>query len=203
MKLYHSPTSPYVRKCMVLLHEAGALDRVELVAAKGTPLDASAMPLGQNPLGKIPVLERADGPSLFDSRVITRFLDDTLGAGLYPASRLWEVMTLEALADGITDAALLMTYESRLRPEDKRWDDYTEGQWTKIARSAETVEARWMPMLSGPIDMGQIAFACALAYVDFRHGARDWRAACPSLAAWYAKMAERESMTATIPPEGA
>lgn len=84
MRLYHSPTSPFVRKVMVLLHEVGALDRVTLVPAAGTPLDPGTMPVDRNPLGKIPALERPEGPTLYDSRVITRYLDETLKAGLYP-----------------------------------------------------------------------------------------------------------------------
>ena len=203
MKLYHSPTSPYVRKCVVLLHEAGALDQVEQVAAHGTPMDSSKMPVSHNPLGKIPVLEREDGPALADSRVITRYLNDKLGGSFYPETRLYEVLTLEALADGMTDAALLMTYEGRLRPEDSRWPDYADAQWDKIGRTLDQIEARWMPHLAGPLDMGQIALACCLAYVDFRHGVRAWRDGRRGLAAWFEKIAARDSMMATVPPEGA
>ena len=57
MRLFHSPTSPYVRKVMVLLHETGLLPRVELVAAQGTPVDPGSMPVDRNPLGKIPALD--------------------------------------------------------------------------------------------------------------------------------------------------
>ena len=64
MRLFHSPTSPYVRKCMVLLHESGMLDQVDLISATGTPVDTGSMPLAHNPLGKIPALERDDGPAL-------------------------------------------------------------------------------------------------------------------------------------------
>ena len=118
MRLFHSPTSPYVRKVMVLLHESGLLDQVELVTGSGTPLDPGAAPLDANPLGKVPALEREDGPALFDSRVICRYLDDRAKAGLYPTgAALWDTLVLEAAADGILDAALLMVYESRLRPE--------------------------------------------------------------------------------------
>ena len=82
MRLYHAPASPFVRKVMVLLHEVGSSDLVTLVPASGTPLDPGTMPVDRNPLGKIPALERADGPTLHDSRVITRYLDETLRAGL-------------------------------------------------------------------------------------------------------------------------
>lgn len=200
MKLYHSPTSPYVRKVVVLLREMGKLDAVEMVSAGGTPLDAGTLPLSQNPLGKIPALERADGPALYDSRVITRYLDTVLKGGMYPEPpRLWETLTLEATADGILDAAILMVYEKRLRPEGMQFVDWEEAQWGKVARALDTVESRWMAYLSGPLDAGQIALGCALGYVDFRLGARNWRAGRTNLAGWAETFMARKSMVATVP----
>ena len=201
MRLFHSPTSPYVRKCMVLLHESGMLDQVTLIAATGTPVDAGSMPLAQNPLGKIPALERDDGPALYDSRVICRYLDGLSGKRFYLAEpRLWDTLTVEATGDGITDAAVLMVYEVRVRPEDKRYAPWVEGQWAKIGRALDALESRWMDHLTGPLDMGQISTACALGYVDFRHGARAWRDGRPDLATWYDAFAKRPSMQATVPP---
>ncbi|MCB6177865.1 glutathione S-transferase [Rhodobacter sp. Har01] len=199
MKLYHSTTSPYVRKVMVLVAEAG-ISGVELVHASGTPVDPGTMPVDHNPLGKIPALVTDDGHAIYDSRVICRYLDSLAGAGLYPAPpRLWDTLTLEATADGILEAAVLMVYEARIRPEDRRYDPWTEGQWAKIARALDALEQRWMDHLEGPLDMGQVAVACALGYLDFRHSARAWRAAHPDLAAWEAEFSARPSMTATQP----
>ena len=200
MRLYHSATSPFVRKVTVALRELGLADQVELVSASGTPLDPGSVPLGRNPIGKVPVLERADGPALYDSRVICRYLDELAGGRLYPAKpRLWETLTLEATADGILDAAVLMVYENRLRPEASRSTPWVEGQWQKVARALEAVEGRWIAHLAGPLDMAQIAMGCALGYLDFRHAARDWRAGHPALAAWEARFAERPAMQETKP----
>ena len=128
MRLYHSPTSPYARKVTVLLAETGQTGAVTLVAVAGTPLDTGTMPLAHNPLGKIPALERAEGGALYDSRVICRYLDDRAGGRLYPpAPRLWDTLTLEATADGILDAAILMVYEARIRPEPLRFADWSRG----------------------------------------------------------------------------
>jgi glutathione S-transferase len=75
------------------------------------------MPVDRNPLGKIPALERPDGPTLYDSRVITRYLDDILHARLYPAApHLWDTLVIEATGDGIAEAAVLMRYELHVRP---------------------------------------------------------------------------------------
>jgi glutathione S-transferase len=200
MKLYFSPTSPYVRKISVLIHEAG-IAGVERVTATGTPVDPGTLPIDRNPLGKVPALDRPDGPTLYDSRVICRYLDTRFDAGFYPAPpRLWDTLTLEATADGILDAALLMVYENRIRPEDKRHAPWVEAQWAKVDRSLDALEGRWIPHLTGSIDMGQIALACALGYLDFRHDTRTWRAGRPHLAAWQAAFAQRPSMLASQPP---
>ena len=201
MKLYHSPTTPFGRKVMVLILETGIASRVDVISASGTPLATGSMPLDRNPLGKIPALQLDDGSTIYDSRVICRYLDDLTGAGLYPAKpKLWQTLKLEATADGILDAAILMAYELRLRPEDKRFPDWLEAQWAKIARALDAAEAGWIDHLSGPLDMAQIALACALTYLDFRHAARDWRQTRPLLAKWEAAFAARPSMQATLPP---
>ncbi|WP_171097621.1 MULTISPECIES: glutathione S-transferase [unclassified Ruegeria] len=201
MKLYHSHTSPYVRKVMVLLHETNQLEDVALETVAGTPITPAAPLLGKAPLTKVPALERPDGPTLFDSRVICAFLDARAGGQFYPeGARRWDVLTLEALADGILDAALLMTYEDRLRPDDKKWEPWVESQWVKIDRACAVLNQRWMAHLSGPFDMGHIAVACALGYLDLRHEARGWRNGNDALAAWYETISQRPSMMATVPP---
>lgn len=184
----------------VLLHEAGASDRVTLVPASGNPLDPGTLPVDRNPLGKIPALERPDGPTLYDSRVITRYLDDLLHTGLYPAApHLWDTLVIEATGDGIAEAAVLMRYEMHVRPEASRSPDWVEAQWQKIARALAAVEERWTSHLEGPLDMGQIALGCALGYLDLRHAERDWRRDHPALAAWWQGFAARPAMVATHP----
>lgn len=201
MRLYHSPTTPFGRKVMVLILEAGLEGDIEVVSASGSPLDPGSMPLDRNPLGKIPALERDDGPAIYDSRVICRYLDSISGSRLYPAApRLWETLTLEATADGILEAALSMVYEVRMRPQERRFDGWVEGQWTKVARALDAIEAQWMDHLNGPLDMGQVAVGCALGYLDFRLDARNWREGRAALAAWEAGFAARGSMQATRPP---
>lgn len=199
MKLISSPLSPFVRKVRVLLLESGLADQVEVVDVTTTPLETNPQAAAANPLGKIPALVRLDGPAIHDSRVITRYLDARAGGRFYPEARLWEVLTLEAIAEGIMEAALAMTYEARFRPEDMRYAPWVEGQWAKAARALDAIEARWMSHLAGPLDMSHIALGCALGYLDFRHDARGWRDGHPAQEAWYAKMSARESMVKTAP----
>lgn len=201
MKLYHAPASPFVRKVMIALHEADMLDSVELVPVTISPVAPGDQVPAHNPLGKIPCLVRPNGASLYDSRVITRYLASLAPkAKLYPEGEaLWDALTLEATADGIMEAAVLMTYERRIRPEDMVYDPWLDAQWQKIDRSLKVLEDRWMPHLNGPVSLPVLAVAAALGYVDLRHEDRNWRAAHPVLAAWEANIAARASLVATIP----
>lgn len=203
MKLSYSPTSPYVRKVMVLLHETGQADDVTLETMMTTPLAPDAALLSKNPLTKVPALERDEGPTLYDSRVICAYLDDRAGGKLYPTgARRWDTLTLEATADGILDAALSMVYEGRMRPEDKQMPEWIEGQWGKIERAVSALNTRWVSHLSGPLTMGHIAVGCALGYLDFRHNARNWRKGNDALAKWFDMFDSRPSMQETAPPKG-
>lgn len=199
--LYTSPTTPFGRKITVQIREAGLVDSVKIKEVSGTPLAPGSLPTDVNPLGKIPALEMNDGSVIYDSRVISRYLDEISGASLYPdVPYLWETLTLEATADGILDAGLLMAYELRLRPEANRFPEWLEAQYAKVVRALDTIEGQWMELLYRPLDMGQIAMGCALGYLDLRHGVRNWRAGRPRLAQWEAEFSKRPSMVATRPP---
>ncbi len=199
MKLYTSMPSPFGRKVKVMLMETGLLDDTQVIEVVTTPFATDPAVAAANPSGKIPALLREEGPTLYDSRVICRYLDARAGSGLYPESRIWEVLTLEATADGILEAALAMVYEHRFRPEDKVMPEWVEAQWARVARSLDVLEARWMAHLSGKTDAGHIALGCALGYLDFRHAARDWRSGHEALSRWYDGFSARDSMVHTAP----
>lgn len=200
MKLFSSNASPYVRKVRVVIREAKLTDRIEEVPTPTTLLESNPGLTAANPLARVPSLTRDEGPTLYDSRVICRYLDATAGAGLYPEARLWEVLTLEATADGILDSAVTgISYEKRLRPAEKVMEEWMDAHWAKVARAVKVVNDRWMSNLAGPVDIGQIAMGCALGYLDFRHDERNWRQGCDALSEWYARFAERDAMKATAP----
>ena len=202
MKLVSSPASPFARKVRVVIRELGLTGEVEEMRVATTPLATAEAVRAANPLGKIPALIRDGGRALHDSRVITRYLDARAGGGLYPQERLWEVLTLESIADGIMDAAILCVYEGRLRPEAQRSPEWVAAQWNKVISALDAVNGRWMGHLAGPLDAGQIALGCALGYLDFRHGARDWRQGRDALAGWFAGFDSRPAMAATRPSDG-
>lgn len=199
MQLIMSPASPFVRTVRVMLRETGLIDRVEEVAVATTPLASAAEALAANPTGKIPSLTRADGPAIYDSRVITRYLDDMADSNLYPKASLYEVLTLEATANAIMDATVSMSYEVRLRPENEQSSDWIEAQWGKASAGIAAINARWMSHLNGPLNMAQIATSCALGYIDLRHDARNWRNGNEALSKWQETFEARPSMQATKP----
>ena len=199
MNLLANPASPSVRKVRIVLHETGQLDEVEQVELTTSPMDTNPMVAASNPVGKIPALVREDGCTLYDSRVICRFLDARKNAGLYPAAHVWETLTLEATGDGVIEATLAIVYEHRLRKPEGVSEDWIAAQWAKIDRGLDALNARWMSHLNGPLDAGQIAVGAALGYLDFRQPQRDWRPGRDALAAWYATFSQRPSMLATAP----
>jgi glutathione S-transferase len=184
---------------MVVLHETGLVNEVELIPAAVSPVTTGDPALERNPLGKIPTLVTDDGVALYDSRVITRYLDDRAGSGLYGAAGAWDVLTLEATGDGICDAGVAIVYEARFREEEMRNQAWLDGQWGKVERTLDALGTRWADHLEGPLDIGQIAVGCALGYLDFRLPERDWRQGRDGLAAWYARIAERPAFAATTP----
>ncbi len=199
MKLYSSGPSPFARKVRVLLLETEQQADVEILDTKTTPMAHDPALVGVNPVGKIPALERPDGPTLYDSRVICRFLDARAGGRLYPEARLWDTLVLEATAEGIMEAAVAMTYEMRFRSGPQLMPDWLDAQWSRVDRSLDALTARWMSHLYGPLDMGQIAVGCALDYLDLRHADRGWRQNRDALAAWHKGFAQRPAMIDTAP----
>ncbi len=201
MKLFYSPTSPFVRKCLVTAHELGLAERLELKPAAAHPVNRDRSVVKHNPLGKVPTLVTDTGTVFFDSRVICEYFNDLGGGHLLPTAgeTRFAILTDQALADGLMDAAVLARYESALRPEHLRWPDWLGGQMEKVSSALSDVERR-AAAWGRRVDLGVIALGCALGYLDFRYPDIGWRDSSPSLARWYEQFATRESMTKTRPP---
>ena len=198
MKILFSPTSPYVRKCLVAAHELGLSDRLQLLPSNAHPVQRDQEIIRNNPLGKVPTFFTDDGQVLYDSRVICEYLNDLAGGALFPASgaKRWETLTLQALGDGVLDAALLARYEDVARPEPLRWPEWRAGQLDKAETSLAHLNAR-PALLEGRLDIGAIAVGCALWYLDLRFPDFEWRNRFPEVARWAEAFGRRPSMTAT------
>lgn len=203
MRLHSNPASPFGRKVKVLAIETGLFDRIEVHQVQTTPVGPDPSLVADNPLAKIPCLVLADGFALYDSRVICEYLD-TLHGGprMFPPEgpARWAALQLQSLADGTTEAALLARYESFLRPEPQRWLAWIDGQLDKVTRGLDRIESVEASSFGERLDIGVIAVACALGYLDFRFPAMAWRTSRPTLEAWYEQFATRPSMLATKPP---
>ncbi len=201
MKLFHAAASPFVRKVMVVVHETGLDGRIELIAGATTPVDANPDLARSNPVGKIPALVLGDGTTLAGSALICEYLDSQHdGVRMIPASGVvrWQVLGLQAICDGMLDAAVLNRYETMMRPEDLRWDAWSAGQMGKVDRVMDSLEMAAADF-GDRVDLGTISAGCACGYLDFRYADRDWRGSRPALAAWYADFSGRPSMQATKP----
>lgn len=194
-----SPPSPFGRQIKIAAKHLGLMDRIAIEPADTmNPEDTLRQ---QNPLGKIPILITEDGLALYDSRVILDYLDHMAGGGkIVPADETrFAVSVIQSLANGITDAAILIVYEGRYRAADMRVATWVEYQSEKIARGLSTLEA-CPPPLDGDIHIGHIAIAAALGYQDFRFDGH-WREGHPNLVAWLEAFAAKVPAFAETMPE--
>lgn len=198
MRLKFGPNSPFVRKVLILAIELGLEGRIEKELVNLSPYEPDASVVAINPLGKIPAFVTDDGMALFDSTVVCEYLSALAGdATWYPAARntRWHALRCNALANGILEAAQLVRLE-QIRPEPFRYDKWVQAQTTKVQRAIAFLEDR----PPAEADIGSIAVACALGWLDFRLAELAWRDSAPRLAAWFEAFGRRESFAATRHP---
>jgi glutathione S-transferase len=201
MKLIASLTSPYARKIRVVLMEK----RIEVDLVEENVWAADTKVGLHNPLTKVPVLVLDDGTSLYDSRVIAEFLD-----GITPVSRLIPeggrdramVKRLEALGDGITDAGIAIFLE-RKRDQALQGRDWITRQMGKVESGIAAVarELGDRKFCQGEnMNLGDIAVACGLLWLEFRMPEIKWRETYPNLKSWVERLEARASFMETKPP---
>lgn len=196
MDLIYQTHSPYARKVLVFAHEAGLAGRLRVIHQETSPTNRNEAVFALNPLGKVPVLLVPGGEAIFDSTVICDYLDSLAGSGLIPPAgpERWAALRLQALAQGLCDAGIALRWETVRRPEALRYPALAEGLAMKLVESYDHLEQR--AELEGPLHIGQIALATALAWLEFR-GLPDFADGRPRLAQWYRHFSERASMRAT------
>ncbi len=198
MKLHFSATSPYVRKVLACAISRGIDGQIERV-----PTNANASPpelLADNPLSKVPCLVTDDGLALFDSPVICEYLDSVGDAlPMFPAhgAARWRALKQQAMADGILDASVPRRAEMQ-KPQDDGRVAWIARQKAAVDRTLDALEAEPPHRI---VDIGSIAVACALGYLDFRYAAQPWRDTHPKLAAWYEAFAQHPAIAQTAPKE--
>lgn len=200
MKLITSPTSPFGRKVRIVLLEK----KIPFELALEIPWNADTQVGNFNPLGKVPVLVLKDGETLFDSRVIVEYLEHVSPVGhLIPEDPTSRIHThkIEALSDGITDAAALIYLELK-RPQDRQSQDWILRQQTKVSKGLEALSAALgesSHFVGNKLSLADIAAGCCLGYLDFRFPDIKWRDAHANLAAFHEKASGRASFKETVP----
>ncbi|WP_173934687.1 glutathione S-transferase N-terminal domain-containing protein [Chelativorans sp. Marseille-P2723] len=197
MKLYATPTSPFVRKVMICAYELDIADQIELERCDLHPFKRLPPLVKLNPLGQVPTLVD-DCESYYDSSVICELLNMRAGGKLIPQdgrARL-KVLRDQALADGLMDAAVLIRLETLLRDEAHRSSQWIAAQHAKITSALEAF-ASGISSRGSTVDLGAITLATALGYLDFRLAEIGWRTDHPGLAQWFAFWEQRSSHRAT------
>ena len=201
MKLLTVSASPFARKVEVLLRELDLLERVTLHNPGAvSPVSNNADLNAVNPLGMLPALELDNGDCLYDSAVICEYLNQLADGPFLPSDpeRRFATLRLQALADGILDLSVALRYETALRPEALRWQDWIDHQGEKIERALDALERACERFESAPT-IGEITVACALGYRDFRFADKDWRPGRAALAGWFEDIMQRDSLSSTLP----
>jgi glutathione S-transferase len=201
MKLLWSPKSPFVRKVMIVIHELGLADRIELVRAVAIPRGApNPVILKENPLGKIPTLLVPGLPPIFDSAVICDWLSylSADGERLIPRSGepRFQQLRWQALGDGLTENLLLWRIECL--GADGGDTEVIASCRAKVRAALAVLEDEAGALTSAPFGIGQIAVICALGQLDFRFSQSRWRGAHPKLAVWSELQTNRPSVAATV-----
>lgn len=197
--LLHTPASPFSAKVRMALAHIG---RAAETVVTDTAAEAQQL-VGSNPLGKIPVLILDDDRAIYDSAAIMQFLNREAKNALYPrnADKRTEAEVLESLADGICDCLVAIVYEKRLRPEEKWHQPAMDGQWRKVTRALDYLEAN-TPRLTTKVHGGHMALAACLGYLSLRFEGK-WERGRPKLKRWKKKFAEKFPDLAAQSPDAA
>src|SRR5262245_52227915 len=199
MKLYYSAKSPYARKVLVVARERHVFDQLELIELNVSAPSITLM--RHNPLNKVPTLVLEDGTALYDSPVICEFLDcRRSGKWLFPASGMlrWDALRRHALGDGLMDLLIAWRVESTL-PAANQSREKLEAFAVKTEATLEVV-TRDVQAQRADVDIGDVAIACAIGYMNFRFP--QLLRAGSALASWFKTFDERDAMVATrIPAE--
>lgn len=197
MQLFYAPRSPFSRKILAAIVELDLTARVGLVRIDPWTDETLRQ---HNPACKVPTLLLEDGSALFDSPVIARYLDTLSERTLIPpAPRSWDALRREAIGDGLAEA-VIRRFVDRLGPGDPRLDGVVARQEAAITALLDHLEAApdWM---RAPTDLGHLAIACALDYLDGRSPELAWHAQRRLLAAWFYDFRTNSSMKIAADPD--
>jgi glutathione S-transferase len=200
MKLLGTNTSPYTRKARLMLLEKN-IPHTYIV---DPPTEPNSLAARVNPLGRVPALILDSETYIFDSSVITDYVDTLKDTPiLIPHENALERMAVkrwEALADGIMDSSVVVRIEG-MRAADKQDEKITTLHNNAITRALaftadQLGDREWLE--GNAITLADLALVSALIYLDLRQPERDWRTSHPNLATFFARMGERPSVRTSL-----
>lgn len=203
MKLYGSLTSPFVRTVRIAAIELGLDGQIELVPTIVRPTQPNRdFGAAINPLRRVPALETEDGEIFVDSRVIVEFLNKAAKGAIVPKGAAARIACFNrhAVFAGATEALVSAMYETRLRPEERRWAEWAADQIDKGHAVFDWAETR-IDDVGAEFDLAAIAFVCLIGYAQFRFASVDWLKDRPAVAAFAERSAARSSVASTAPRE--
>jgi glutathione S-transferase len=198
MKIYGDMISPYVRMCIVIAYETGLAGELDLIDTDVTIANENPDLAAMSPIGQIPVLATEDSGFVHDSRVIVDYFCHRGGRQslLDGLGGRYRILTLQAIACGIADAAVFHRNENAQRPAELHWQSLLDRQRTRVMHGLDALEDHWQAELA-EVNVGSLSVAVVLSYLDFRFDAWAWRPERPRLSRFHAEFSERQSMRAT------
>lgn len=204
MKLFTSSISPFARKCIISAKHLGIFDQIELVKSIVHPVERNDSIIAKNPLGQIPTLILDNGNAIYDSRVICEYLNELAQGNLFGTNQSepnrWDILTEQSLADGMTDAAILVRYEQGIRPATYQWEEWVNGQLDKIHKGFAAFDEKARESLDR-LDIGTISLICALDYISFRLTDLEWQNEYKNLAKWRIEFTQQFDVIASTAPK--
>ena len=204
MKLLGSPGSPYARKARIAMLEK----KIACEFVFDRPSNPESQVPKHNPLGKVPVLVLDGGKSIYDSSVIVEYFDGIgTGANLIPAdfaARI-AVRQWEALGDGIVDAIVALTHDSRYSETCDANAGWYQKQLKKIDGGLAALEHDIGAnefCFGNAFGLADICAGMALGYLDRAYSSHDWRGRYPGLQRYAGQLFSRASFQQTLPAAG-
>lgn len=200
MKLYLNKTSPYARLVMVVAHEKGLTERIELIWTD--PWTDNAELLAANPFSRVPTLVTDDGQPVADSACICEYFDEVGGGRrLLPAAGAERLRALSkyGLGRGLIDAAFGVTIDRRFHDPGaklvlvERWLTAVKRALKQLDRDDALLRPTETP------DLGDLAIGVGLSYTEFRLPEVQWKPAFNHLRGWHERLAARQSMRQSAP----
>ena len=186
MKLYNAAFSPFGRKVVLYANLLGIKTITE------ERIDIFNPPPGYekiNPLFKLPALQLGMNDVIYDSPLICQYLEEVCSERhILPlqGQKRWFQLRLQALADGVMDAAILRRLES-VRAKVHFDEKFDQRQNQKIIHGLKDLNDAVSHFSDDwqKFGIGELAALCAKGYLDFRLPHANYRQYAPRLWDFY------------------